>query len=189
MGEAPGETQKGEKTMISLNEIKRRIRKFFNKLSPACRETAQKRKEENYYKVKIDSRGHMQISLYGSVQVRNCLSDIMDVLGRELDYDDEEEDDTDRFLNAELFNQAQLERLAYIRNLREDLEKKINDEKDDPDVPVENVECDMEDSDEEFEEYFARAVKAAQERAMKNKDEDEESGEESGEEVPDPEAS
>lgn len=185
MGEAPGETQKGEKTMISLYEIKRRIRKFFNKLAPACRETAQKRKEENYYKVKIDSRGRMQISLYGSVQVRNCLSDIMDVLGRELDYDDEEEDDTDRFLNAELFNQAQLERLAYIRNLREDLEKKINGEKDDPDVPVVNVECNMEDSDEEFEEYFARTVREAQVRAMKNKDEDEEGGEE----VPDPEAS
>ena len=43
----------------------------------------------------------------------------------------------------------------------------------------------MEDSDEEFEEYFARTVREAQVRAMKNKDEDEEGGEE----VPDPEAS
>ena len=171
--------------METMYEIKRQIRKFFHKLASARGRAMWIKREENYYKVKIDSRGRMYVSLYGPVQVRNCLSDIMDVLGRELDYDDEEEDDTDRFLNAELFNQAQLERLAYIRNLREDLEKKINGEKDDPDVPVENVECNMEDSDEEFEEYFARAVKAAQERAMKNKDEDEEGGEE----VPDPEAS
>lgn len=160
--------------MRIIQGIKRAFRSFFGVPSWSHYEYRRKIEEENYYKVRADSRSYMKITLHGSLMVRSRASDIMEILCRPTEFDDEAE--PDMFFQHEAHFQDEFEDIDRLKSMRERLLSRLDIENNAPDFEVGSETFDVPEKGKDFEAFLARVTKAAQERGQKNEDSESDAG-------------
>lgn len=145
--------------------IRRAFRSIFGVPVRPYFESKRKIEDENYYKLRADSRSYMKVTLHGSLMVKSRASEIMEILCRPIEIDDE--DNSDMFFHHEAHFQDEFEDIDRLKSMREQLLRRLDIENNAPDFEVGSETFDVPEKNKDFEEVFERVMKSAQERGQK----------------------